>query len=151
MAARACRVIREVARRRGLIHAMPPQVLRASLERRGAAELTGVGRHLSDHAIHLAISAAAGAGYGVLSARTSRPSFLSAVLYGIGVWIVGWIMFIPLLGVRRISAHTALPQKAVNLVAHAMYGTVLSLLIQGMRADGQNREERSEDKAARIG
>ena len=144
-------VFREVLRRRGLIEAMPPQALRAALERRGGARGNRIGRHLSDHAVHLAISIVAGAGYGAVWGRSRRPSFRSGILYGLGVWAVGLLAFIPLLGVRRVPAHTGLPQNTVNLVAHGIYGAVLSLLVQGMRADDRRRMRRADDDAARIG
>ena len=145
-AAASMSVLRIAARRVGLLDVMPPQVLRESLSGRRGAPVT---RHFADHAIHLAVGGAGGAFYGVLFGR--RAGIGSGFLWGALFWAASLAMFVPILGRRRARDQARLPQSAVNLVAHLVYGGVVALMTGDMERQNAERRRRADRQAARVG
>jgi hypothetical protein len=139
-------ILRVAARRAGLLEAMPPQVLRESLSGQRDEAVTP---QLADHGIHLAIGLAGGGSYGALFGR--RAGVGPALLWGAALWAASLLMFIPVLGWRRARRQTRIPQAAVNLAAHLVYGGVLALLLRDLPAQDTERRWRADRGARRVG
>jgi hypothetical protein len=129
-AATACMsVLRMAARRAGLIHATPPQATREWLaERSGVEPEATEARHFTDAAVHTAVGVAGGAVYGALGGNRERPSLAGGALFGLGVWLLAFGVVAPRLGITRSPRESSWAENAVNVAAHALYGTATALV-----------------------
>jgi hypothetical protein len=142
-------VIRVMARRLGLLDAMPPQVLRESLSGPRDRRDAPMTPQILDHAIHLAVGLTGGALYGALFGRRGGP--LSGLAWGGAFWAASLLMFAPVLGRRRARAQARLPQAGVNLIAHLVWGWVLALMVRDMEDQDAERQWRADRQAQRVG
>lgn len=109
------------------------------------------GAQLADHALHLAVGVVGGAIYGALFGHRGAPSLTSGALWGGGLWATSLFVLAPALRARRFTAQTSVPQSAVNLAAHLVYGGVLSFMIRDMAEQDRRREWRGDRRARRVG
>jgi hypothetical protein len=122
-------VLRMAAHRLGVVDRMPPQVLEEwLLTQIGAGRrLNDAAHHVLDQVLHLAISGGLGLVYSALPSRGSRSS-MTGVLFGLGVWAVGFAAVLPRLGATRHARNARASENGVNIAAHALYGIVTSFL-----------------------
>jgi hypothetical protein len=117
------------ARRAGLIDLTPPQATKSRLAAwTGLEPATPAGQHLADAAVHLAVGLGGGAVYGAGLAPRSRPSLLGGLLFGVGVWAIGFGLIVPWLGIARSPRRSTGGENAVNLAAHVLYGVSTALV-----------------------
>ena len=124
VAAGVMSAVRLMAHRAGLIDRTVPQVLQ---ERAGGVDPSGgaAGHQLAAEAIHLAVSLAAGA---TLGAITARPRLRTGVVYGLAIWVVEALGLLPALRVRRVAG------SAVDAVAHGVFGATVALAMRELTA-----------------
>ena len=116
---------RLLAHRAGLIDRMVPQVLQERAAGEAGMDLPGgkAGHQLAAEVIHHGVSLAAG---GLLGTVSARPRTLTAVAYGLGIWLVEAGGLLPALRVRRLSPRAL----AVDAAAHALFGVVVAFAMR---------------------
>lgn len=136
LAAACMTVIRMAARRRGIIEKTVPQAAEEWLSQR-----SGVGRdahpilhHLTDQAMHIGYGAALGAAYAVAAPSRSRRVGARGLAYGTGAWFFGSWLLLPLLRAKQAAWRKRLPENAVDLLAHLVFGAATALVSEELAA-----------------
>jgi uncharacterized membrane protein YagU involved in acid resistance len=149
LAAACMTVIRMAAHRRGIIEKTVPQAAEERLSHR-----FGLGRnahpivhHLTDQAMHIGYGASLGAAY-ALVARGRSSSFATRGLgYGIGTWLFGSWLLLPLLRAKQAAWRKRPSENVVDLVAHLVFGAATALVSEELAA--QSDRGPSSDSARR--
>ena len=105
-----------------------------------AAE-TGLSRHL-DEPGHLALTmlahfgygAAVGFPYGPIAGRTPLPPWLAGPLYGLMIWTVSYLGWLPALGILRPATEHPARRNGLMIAAHLVWGSALALLADWFQA-----------------
>ena len=90
---------------------------RADLDRRDRTAVTAIA--------HLAFGAAAGALYG---AASRRPSMLTGIAYGLGVWAVAYGVGLPSLGLHPAAQRDTKDRNEVLVASHVVWGAALGMM-----------------------
>lgn len=90
---------------------------RTDLDRRDRAAVTAIA--------HLAFGAAAGAIY---RAASRRPSTLSGIAYGLGVWALAYGVGLPSLGLHPAAQRDTKDRNQVLIASHVIWGAALGLM-----------------------
>jgi hypothetical protein len=128
-------VFRTLAHRRGAIDKSVPQAAEEWLTRRigRAWPAEPAVHHAFDQLLHFGYGAALGAAYGALVGRLRRPGRHSPLgvggAFGAATWLFGSWLVLPLLDVKRAPWRASLPETAVDLAAHLIYGASTALLV----------------------
>ena len=111
---------------------MPPrEIVDRSIEK--AEETAGASANL-DRAdrvalttiAHFAFGAAAGALYGAVGPR--RPSVLTGIAYGLGVWAVAYGVGLPSLGLHPAASDDTKDRNEVLIASHVVWGATVGML-----------------------
>jgi hypothetical protein len=140
--------VRAMARRFGLVHVMPPQALREALTGETSPSVT---HHVGDHLLHVAVGVAGGAAFGTIAPRRGPANAAAGVAFGVGMWAMSLLVLVPVMRAKRGRAQLDVPQSAINLLAHAIYGGVLALMVEDFRVETRRRAVRSDREMARVG
>jgi uncharacterized membrane protein YagU involved in acid resistance len=84
-------------------------------------------RRVAAVVLHLAIGATGGAVYGGVR-RHAGP--VTGALHGMSIWVAGYEVLVPLLGVLPPAHRDSAARRAALLQAHLVYGSVLGLLLR---------------------
>lgn len=128
-------VLRTVAQRRGLIDKSVPQAVEewlASRSRRSWSPSPAV-HHVVDQLLHLGYGGALGAAYGVIAGDRRRHGRRHSTVgrggaLGVATWLFGSWLVLPLLDVKRAPWRASLPESAIDLAAHLVFGQATALL-----------------------
>jgi hypothetical protein len=141
-------VVRMAARRRGLIDKTVSQTAEEWLAAHAHVELPHEPalHHALDQGLHLGYGATLGAAYGLTGGR------LPGVAFGLATWLLGSWALMPALGAKRSPWRKSLRENAVDLLAHAFYGTVTGLVASEMARQPDHRPTSDAERyAARSG
>lgn len=78
---------------------------------------------------HFGYGATAGMLYAPFALRVRFPALLSGIAYGIVVWVVGYMGWLPCLGIVRPPAQQPGSRNAQLISAHLIWGVVLGLVV----------------------
>lgn len=126
---------------RGQREPLPPRQITVQ-----AARKAGVARHLtqkdrSQWALinHFAYGAATGLIYGIRrKRREALPPWLQGVPFGLGVWGVSYLGYLPLLRLYRPQRREPRPRQALMIAAHIVWGSALGALFQWQRSQDES-------------
>ena len=108
--------------------ALPPREISQK-----AAEKTGAGRPDDEENLiltgftHTGFSVAAGALYGTIAGRVPIPPVASGVLFGVGVWAVSYLGWLPALRLYGTPEEQPKGRNAMMVIAHLVWGASLGL------------------------
>lgn len=77
---------------------------------------------------HFAYGAVAGAIYAPIAASISMPAVARGMLFGLGVWTISYLGWLPALGILRSATEHPARRSLLMIVAHLVWGSVLGLL-----------------------
>ncbi len=126
--------------RLGLMGEQPPTLVSThTLRELGVADDRRHG-HLLAPLAHLGFGAAGGAIFGLTRRLVADvPRYLHGVLFGLGVWAVSYMGWIPALGILPPPERDRPGRPVVMVAAHIVYGLVLARLVQ---VPGPPRDDR---------
>jgi putative membrane protein len=135
MGAACMTVVRSAARRRGVIEKTVPQAAEEWLASRAAARGGPPAvHHVADTVMHLGYGATLGACFGALVGGHSASLVNRGAGFGIGTWIFGSWILLPLLGVQGAPWRKAAAENAVDVLAHLTYGVASALINDELHA-----------------
>ncbi|GIV97351.1 MAG: hypothetical protein KatS3mg057_2008 [Herpetosiphonaceae bacterium] len=114
--------------------------LRRKTERREHNLLTFLG--------HFGYGATVGAIYAPIARRLKLPSLLGGVVYGLAVWFVSYVGWLPAFHILPSATKQPNKRNALMITAHIVYGASLSWLLDQMRET--SREEAEQPAAMRY-
>ena len=79
---------------------------------------------------HFGYGSTAGALYNVTAAHLPAPLMVRDLLFGLCVWIASYLGLLPVLGILRPATQHPPRRTALMIVAHAVWGVTLALLVQ---------------------
>ena len=136
LAAACMTVIRMAARRRGVIEKTVPQAAEEWLSQR-----SGMGRnahpivhHLTAHAMHIGYGATLGAAYAAMTRGRSPNLTARGLAYGVGVWLFGSWLLLPLLRAKQAPWRKRASENLVDLAAHLVFGAATALVSEELAA-----------------
>jgi len=142
-------VVRLLARRRGVIDKTVSQTAEEWLTAHTHVPFPEEPalHHALDQALHLGYGATLGAAYG-MAGRARLPG----LIFGLATWFFGSWALMPALGAKRPPWRKSLGENAVDLAAHALYGSVTALVATEMARQSDHRPSSDADRyAARSG
>lgn len=96
------------------------------------AERAGVKEHLEKPELvavaliaHFGYGAATGALYPLFAKSVSFPSILKGIVFGLGVWAVSYLGFLPALQMKTTAPQEPRQRNLLMIVAHIIWGAVL--------------------------
>ena len=125
------------AGRAGLVGRQPPEAItRTAVERTTGVEPRGATADALSSVAHLGFGVVSGAVYAALPAPKAVPPLARGASYGLAVWAVSYLGWVPrLLGAMPPAEDDRRDRVAVMIAAHVLYGGVLGAL--DARWDGQ--------------
>jgi uncharacterized membrane protein YagU involved in acid resistance len=78
---------------------------------------------------HFSYGAAAGAVYGALSQRYHLSPLPGGITFGLGLWTISYLGWIPAAGILRPATQHPPRRTALMVTAHVVWGSVLGLLV----------------------
>ncbi|HEX4925319.1 MAG TPA: DUF1440 domain-containing protein [Bdellovibrionales bacterium] len=100
----------------------------------------GLDRAIDDRAVaaltlvsHFTYGAECGAVYGAVENRIPGPAFLKGVGYGLAVWGVSYLGWIPAAGILKPATEHPARRNALMIAAHMIWGAALSAVYKGLR------------------
>jgi uncharacterized membrane protein YagU involved in acid resistance len=138
----------ELMRRRLPIHErgrLPPRTIAMRLTRRAGkhAQMDERQRNAVTLVTHFGFGAAAGTLYAPLARRLgSSPLLLRGIGFGLAVWLVSYMGWLPVVGLFGPATRDAKRRTALMVAAHVVWGATLALLFDqwsagpGRRASG---------------
>jgi len=131
-------VVMLAARRLGVTERLPPgkmaeKAIEAATQRQATDDETTV----VASAAHFAFGAAAGVGFGILTARLPRVP-LGAIaglgaLYGTAIWFMSYQGWVPGLGIMPPASRDDPGRVTTMIVAHWVYGATLGIAAERLR------------------
>jgi uncharacterized membrane protein YagU involved in acid resistance len=67
-----------------------------------------------------------------MAPRTSLPAWLSGLLYGLGVWFVSYMGWLPAFRILPPATKQPRERTFVMIVAHAIWGIATGLLVNAL-------------------
>ncbi|HYE08158.1 MAG TPA: DUF1440 domain-containing protein [Planctomycetota bacterium] len=124
---------------RGQQQPLPPRKIAMRVARRvGVADrLDPADRHALTAAGHLGYGAATGAAYAALVAGGMRAGAASGVAFGLAVWTVSYLGWLPATHLHRSATREPAARNAMMIVAHVVWGAALGAFVG--RAAGARR------------
>ena len=118
------------AGRAGLVGRQPPEAItRTAVRRATGVEPRGRTAEALSSLTHLGFGVTAGALYAALPAPTAPSPALRGAAYGLGVWAVSYLGWVPrVLGALPSAEDDRDDRVAVMVAAHVVYGAVLGAL-----------------------
>lgn len=118
------------AGRAGLVGRQPPEAITRTVVRRATGvEPRGATAGLLSSATHLGFGVSTGALYAALPAPERVPPPVRGAAYGVAVWAVSYLGWVPrLLGALPAAEDDRNDRVAVMVGAHVVYGAVLGTL-----------------------
>jgi uncharacterized membrane protein YagU involved in acid resistance len=117
-------------------HPLPPHEVTQE-----ASKAVGLDQHVDEEgrlgltvAAHFAFGTAAGGVYGLLDERIPLPPALRGGAYGLAVWAVSYLGWLPAVGLFRPPAHEPPRRQALMAAAHLVWGPVLGVLVDRLHA-----------------
>ena len=102
------------------------------------AEVSGAGAPKSEdqqHELtlvaHYAYGAAAGAGYAIV-AGVPGPAVLKGIGYGLGVWAISYLGWLPAVGLLPSATEQPQGRNAVMIAAHVVWGAALGVVTDAL-------------------
>jgi hypothetical protein len=135
-------------KRLGLTREVFPKQVEEELTRRAGLPELARGR-VSDilaYTAHLAYGALLGGFFGGLRYVVSAPTFPFAQLFGLATYAVGFLGWVPALGILPPIWRQREPIGVMRIMAHIYYGTVVSLAFDRMRGLTGRMVERAEER-----
>ena len=107
---------------------LPPVQITAELAERAHARGHLTGNRLTAAALlaHFAYGAATGAPYPTLAQRTRVTPMITGPLYGVGIWVVSYLGWIPALRILPPATEHPKGRNGLLLVAHVVWGAALA-------------------------
>ncbi len=118
------------AGRAGLVGRQPPEAItRTAVRRATGVELRGTRADALSSLSHLGFGVCSGALYSALPAPTRVPPPVRGAAFGLGVWAVSYLGWVPrVLGALPSAEDDRNDRVAVMVTAHVLYGAVLGAL-----------------------
>jgi uncharacterized membrane protein YagU involved in acid resistance len=88
---------------------------------------------------HFGYGAATGALYAPLADAFHLSPVVGGAAFGLGVWSVSYLGFLPALGVLRPATEHPARRNALMIGAHVVWGVSLGLIAEQLLAEGQTR------------
>jgi hypothetical protein len=83
---------------------------------------------------HFSYGAAAGALYPIFArGMQGSPAVLSGTLYGLLVWLMSYLGWLPALGILRPATEHPVNRNGIMLVAHAVWGSATGAVSDGLK------------------
>lgn len=126
--------VRLAARRRGLIEKTVSQTAEEWLTAHGGPSMPRdpALHHALDQALHFGYGATLGLGF-ALGAGRHPDRRGRGLAFGVASWLFGSWALMPAVGAKRPPWRQSLGENAVDLAAHALYGTVTALVAGEMQ------------------
>lgn len=127
------------AGRAGLVGRQPPEAITRTAARRvTGVEPRGTTADLLSSASHLGFGVSSGAVYAALPAAHRVPPPVRGAAFGVGVWAVSYLGWVPRgLGALPSAEDDRNDRVAVMVLAHVVYGAVLGALDARWRTSPQ--------------
>ena len=111
---------------------LPPRYLTVRLAARaGVAEtMDEPARYRATLLSHFAYGTGAGAGYALLARRLPLPSPIGGILYGLVVYVVGYVGWLPALGLYQPPTRETAARDALLVASHVVWGATLALVVE---------------------
>jgi uncharacterized membrane protein YagU involved in acid resistance len=81
--------------------------------------------------LHYSFGAAAGALFPLVAPRQLPAAVGAGVIYGLTVWSVSYLGFLPAIGLRHHAKNDHQHRTAMMLAAHVVWGATLGLIVRG--------------------
>jgi uncharacterized membrane protein YagU involved in acid resistance len=109
---------------------LPPREIteRLSLEAGVESELSEPGMRALTLASHFGYGAAMGALYALLAPWMRGPSPLSGLVFGLGVWVDSYIVWLPAARILPPARLESSRRNALMIAAHAVWGLALGVV-----------------------
>lgn len=116
-------------------HPLPPVQITAEFARRAGARRRLAGRRLVAAALaaHFGYGAATGALYPLILGRARAESRLAGVAYGVGIWTLSYLGWIPALRVLEPATEHPPQRNALMIFAHIVWGAALAQTLRRLR------------------
>lgn len=125
---------------RGERYPLPPRRVTMSL-----ADKAGVKQHLDESerraltvAGHFAYGAAVGALYAPLARHVPLPPPLAGATYGLAVWAVSYLGWLPAAGLIAPATRHPARRNALMIAAHLVWGAAAGALVDRLQEVGRN-------------
>ena len=116
------------ASRLGITGELPPEKIASKLLNRAHINRRKGQQDATASLLHVAFGAGAGAAFGVVAPRVPVPSLPLGMAYGLGIWGVSYMGWIPGLGIMPPADRDRPGRQAVMFAAHLIYGAALGAL-----------------------
>ena len=122
-------------------YALPPKQITRRL-----ADEVGQEDHLAPgaewdaptYAGHFGYGLATGAAYGALAPRVPGPPLLKGVVFGLGVWTVSYLGWLPAAGILPPATRAPARRNALMIGAHIVWGAATGLLTHSLAKRGSH-------------
>ncbi|HSH60500.1 MAG TPA: DUF6789 family protein [Acidimicrobiales bacterium] len=116
------------AQRLGPVDELDPEIITETGLEAAGVEASETAQNLLSTLAHLGFSAGVGALYGLLSPHLRRAPLITGPLYGLAVCGASYQGWIPALGIAPPLSRRGPARRWMQLLSHAVYGTVLGRL-----------------------
>lgn len=114
---------------------LPPREITAALAHRAG----GLDRRASDTTLtaasllaHLGYGALTGALYPLLRRRQPRHPLLHGAAYGVGVWALSYLGWVPAAGILRPASRHPAHRRRLMIAAHLVWGVATAAVLQAL-------------------
>jgi uncharacterized membrane protein YagU involved in acid resistance len=115
---------------------LPPQRITTRVSR-----AVGVSSYVRDpheweiktNVLHYGYGTGCGAAYGLLEPHLPGPTIAKGVAFGVGVWAVSYLAWLPAAGIHRPATREPAGRNAVMLLAHAVWGAAAATIFERAR------------------
>jgi hypothetical protein len=120
------------ASRLGITGELPPDKIASKLLNRAHISRSERQQDALASVLHVAFGAGAGAAFGVVAPRVPVPSLPLGVAYGLAIWGVSYMGWVPALGIMPAADRDRPGRQAVMFAGHLIYGAALGALAGGV-------------------
>jgi uncharacterized membrane protein YagU involved in acid resistance len=112
-------------------YSLPPSEITAKVtEEAGLSDYIGEPEHRALTLVgHFAYGAVAGAVYAPVANKAPLPPILAGIAYGIIVWTVSYLGWLPALGLLPPATEHPTRRNVLMIVAHVVWGAVTGVLL----------------------